>query len=58
MLDRKKKVFGGFTPLTYDSNDSFKVDDSLRRFLAVLKDLQFSLFKLSAPWPCEQDLFH
>jgi hypothetical protein len=37
-LDTNGNVFGGFTPVTWDSSDLFKADDSQRSFLFTLKN--------------------
>jgi hypothetical protein len=38
ILDTKGNVFGGFTPLTWDSESYFKADDSLESFLFTIKN--------------------
>jgi hypothetical protein len=38
ILDTKRNVFGGFTPVEWDSSNSLKADDSLRSFLFTLKN--------------------
>jgi hypothetical protein len=38
ILDTEANIFGGFTPLEWDSRGSFKTDDSLKGFLFTLKN--------------------
>jgi hypothetical protein len=38
ILDTNGNVFGGFTPVEWDSTSSWKADDSLRSFLFTLKN--------------------
>jgi hypothetical protein len=38
ILDTKGNIFGGFTPLEWDSNSGVRADDSLKSFLFTLKN--------------------
>jgi hypothetical protein len=38
ILDTRGNVFGGFTPLQWESSNSYKCDDSLKSFLFTLKN--------------------
>jgi hypothetical protein len=38
ILDTKGNIFGGFTPLKWESGNSWRADDSLKSFLFTLKN--------------------
>jgi hypothetical protein len=38
ILDTKGNIFGGFTPVEWESRNDWKADDSLRSFLFTLKN--------------------
>jgi hypothetical protein len=38
ILDTKGNIFGGFTPVKWESGDNQKADDSLKSFLFTLKN--------------------
>jgi hypothetical protein len=38
ILDTKGNIFGGFTPVEWESGSDFKADDSLKSFIFTLKN--------------------
>jgi hypothetical protein len=38
ILDTKRNIFGGFTPVEWDSRITFKADDSQKSFVFTLKN--------------------
>jgi hypothetical protein len=53
ILDTKGNIFGGFTPVEWDSNSDWKADDSQKSFVFTLKNphnIPARRFALKAEW--------